>query len=68
MRFAIASLLVLAGLPAMAADSPQKACEKSCSARYKFCMNAATTKQMKKSCKTTRKTCKKGCVATSIKG
>jgi len=68
MRFAIAVLLVMAGLPAAEAQTAQKRCQTACDAQYKFCLKAATTKQIRKGCKTKHKTCKKGCVATPVTG
>lgn len=58
MRFGIAGLLLAVMLPAAEAKSQ---CKSRCSGQYSFCLKRATTKQARKGCKATRKTCKKQC-------
>jgi hypothetical protein len=62
MRFVIAAVLILGvGLPAAEAAGDKGACKSRCDTNYQFCVNRATTKQARKSCKVDRKTCKATC-------
>jgi hypothetical protein len=60
MRFAIAALILAVSMPAFAA-SRKAQCKNRCDSSYQFCVNRATTKQAKKSCKVDRKNCKGSC-------
>jgi hypothetical protein len=60
MRFAIAVLILAVSMPAFAA-SKKAQCKNRCDSSYQFCVNRATTKQAKKSCKVDRKNCKGQC-------
>jgi hypothetical protein len=60
MRFTIAALILAVSMPAFAADKKGQ-CKNRCDSSYQFCVNRATTKQAKKSCKVDRKNCKGQC-------
>jgi len=60
MRFSIAALILAVSMPAFAA-SRKAQCKNRCDSSYQFCVNRATTKQAKKSCKVDRKNCKGQC-------
>jgi hypothetical protein len=61
MRFLIAALILAVAAPGLHATSSKSQCKTRCDSNYQFCMNRATTKQAKKSCKADRKTCKGNC-------
>ncbi|HLH39949.1 MAG TPA: hypothetical protein VKX39_12435 [Bryobacteraceae bacterium] len=56
-----AAVVVLSLASPVFAASRKAQCKNRCDANYQFCMNRATTKQAKKSCKADRKSCKSGC-------
>jgi hypothetical protein len=60
MRLLIPALILAVSMPAFAA-SKKGQCKNRCDSNYQFCLNRATTKQAKKSCKTDRKNCKGTC-------
>jgi hypothetical protein len=60
MRLTVAALILTIATPAFAA-SRKSQCKSRCDSNYQFCMNRATTKQSKKSCKADRKSCKSVC-------
>jgi len=60
MRFAIAAIIFAVSMPAFAADKKAQ-CKNRCESSYQYCVNRATTKQAKKSCKVDRKNCKGQC-------
>jgi len=61
MRLTIAALILALAAPAVDAASSKAQCKNRCDSNYQFCMNRATTKNAKKSCKQDRKTCKGSC-------
>jgi len=62
MRFAIALVILAMTLPAVeAANSPKGVCKDRCGNQYRFCLKNASTKQARKSCRTTRGHCKGQC-------
>jgi hypothetical protein len=61
MRLAIAAFILSLAVPSADAASKQAKCRKTCDSNYGFCMNRATTKQMKKSCKSDHKGCRVTC-------
>ncbi len=61
MRLAIALLILALAAPSAHAASKKAQCKKRCDSNYDFCMNRATTKQAKKSCKADHKSCRGTC-------
>lgn len=68
MRFLVPAVLLilssLANAQPQISKPPHKmvgACKNRCSVQYKFCTSHATTKNARKSCAATRKTCKGQC-------
>jgi len=61
MRLFIATLILAVAGPAAQATSHKGQCKNRCDSNYQFCMNRATTKQARKSCKVDRKNCKGSC-------
>ena len=61
MRLVIAILILAVAGPAAQAKSNKRQCKNRCDSNYQFCINRATTKQARKSCKADRKTCKSSC-------
>lgn len=57
MRFVIAGLILVLGLPAAQAGS----CKSRCGSEYSFCLKRSTTKQARKGCKMTKKVCRTQC-------
>jgi hypothetical protein len=63
MRIVLGGIVFLLALPAAQAgtEKPASHCKDSCSSSYTLCMKHSNTKNTRKACKASRKTCKKGC-------
>jgi len=61
MRLTIAALILTVAIPEAQAAGDKGQCKSRCDSSYQFCLNRATTKNAKKSCKVDRKNCKKTC-------
>jgi hypothetical protein len=61
MRLFIAAVAVWIAIPAAEAKTARSECRNRCDSTYQFCLNRATTKQAKKSCKSDRGRCKNVC-------
>jgi hypothetical protein len=61
MRLMIAALFLSVAIPEADAAGNKGQCKSRCDSSYQFCLNRATTKNAKKSCKADHKTCKSSC-------
>ena len=61
MRFILAALILTIAIPEAEAAGTKAVCKNHCDSNYGMCVNRATTKNARKSCKTDRKLCKSGC-------
>ena len=61
MRLIIAAVMLSVSVPGAEAAPKKGDCKDRCDSIYQFCVNRATTKQAKKSCKVDRKSCKHVC-------
>lgn len=59
MRLTLAVLILMVSPLSFGRD--KGVCKDRCGSNYQFCMNRATTKQAKKSCKADLKTCRHSC-------
>ena len=61
MRLMLAAVILFAAVPQADAAGNKGQCKTRCDSTYQFCLNRATTKAAKKSCKIDHKSCKTGC-------
>jgi len=59
--FLTAGLLLAAALPLAEAAPPKRNCGSRCELDYETCMKSAQSKSARKSCKASRKLCKRVC-------
>jgi len=61
MRLILAALVVCIALPEADGAGNKAQCKNRCDSNYQFCLNRATTKAARKSCKADRKLCYSTC-------
>ena len=61
MRFVVAGLILMLGVPASEAAGPKDKCKNQCDTEYQLCVSRSLTQNARKSCRTSRRSCKRQC-------